>query len=344
VTSPDPPRASSSPESAPVACGARRDLLVSALAFGAGFPAFKWALGEHPLFGAGWLYLTAGLALTLWSRLGPRRPEPPLSRADLPWLLASIAAGGVIAPVAQVRGLSLLPAHVGALLSQVELVAAALLAVLFFGERLSPRRWLGVVVLLAAGLLCAGLLDAAATGTAPPLEGVLCVSLAGVAWGFDTNATRRIAHRDPAAIARAKGVVGGGAVVLFAVANDGWPSEGGARLFAGGALVGVVISGAALMLFIRSLRGIGAASATAVFVVVSTFVGVLGAAVFLDERVSFWVAPAAVLIVLGTGLVTSGPEPAPPGASPAARADPAAPVERPAGNEPSPLRSPPRAP
>jgi drug/metabolite transporter (DMT)-like permease len=297
----DPPPATdgSAPAAPPASAFASAlVLLAAAVGFGATYPAVKATLGDRPLFGAGWLYLSSGLGLFALRLVRPRSSEPPLTRADLPWLAGAIACGGVVAPIAQVHGLALLPAHTGALLSNLEIVFTAVLALAFFGERLSPSRWAGVAALLAGGVLAAGGLER------PSLGGFLWFTLAYLAWGLDNNLTRRIAHRDPAQITRWKGLVGGTVTIAAALVLFGRPAGMGPREWLGGAAVGFVGYGLALVGFIRGLRRFGAARAAAVFIVVSTFVGVLGAAVFLGEPLSPYIAAAGVLILVGTPLVT----------------------------------------
>ena len=301
LSPPDPPLATgaSDPAALPARGGAAvLSLLAAAVGFGATYPAVKAILGDRPLFGAGWLYLSSGLGLAALRLILPRSSEPPLARADLPWLAGAIACGGIVAPIAQVHGLALLPAHTGALLSNLEIVFTALLALAFFGERLSLARWAGVVTLLVGGVLAAGGL------ARPSLGGFLWFTLAYLAWGLDNNLTRRIAHRDPVQITRWKGLVGGSLTIAASLVLLGWPAGMGPWQWVGGAVVGFVGYGLSLVGFIRGLRRFGAARAAAVFIVVSTFVGVLGAALFLEEPLSPYIAAAGVLIVVGTPLVT----------------------------------------
>jgi drug/metabolite transporter (DMT)-like permease len=301
LSSSDPPlpTSASDPARSPASGGVSAlTLLAAAVGFGATYPAVKATLGDRPLFGAGWLYLSSGIGLFALRFVLPRSSEPPLTRADLPWLAGAIACGGVVAPIAQVHGLSLLPAHTGALLSNLEIVFTALLALAFFGERLSLARWAGVVALLSGGVLAAGGL------ARPSLAGFLWFTLAYLAWGLDNNLTRRIAHRDPAQITRWKGFVGGSVTIAAALVLFGWPAGMGLREWVGGAAIGFVGYGLSLIGFIRGLRRFGAARAAAVFIVVSTFVGVLAAALFLKEPLSPYIAVAGLLIVVGTPLVT----------------------------------------
>jgi drug/metabolite transporter (DMT)-like permease len=85
--------------------------LASAVLFGASAPFAKLLLGStDPQLLAGLLYLGAGIGLAIGqagrSALGVGMSEAPLRRADIPWLIAIIAFGGVIGPLLLILGLA----------------------------------------------------------------------------------------------------------------------------------------------------------------------------------------------------------------------------------------------
>jgi drug/metabolite transporter (DMT)-like permease len=85
--------------------------LASAVLFGASAPFAKLLLGStDPQLLAGVLYLGAGIGLAISqvgrSVLGATASEAPLRRADMPWLAAIIAFGGVIGPLLLMLGLA----------------------------------------------------------------------------------------------------------------------------------------------------------------------------------------------------------------------------------------------
>jgi hypothetical protein len=88
--------------------------LLAALLFGASAPAAKGLLpGTAPQLLAGLLYGGSGGGLLLYW-LGRRQArdglETPLGRPDLPWLAGAILAGGVVAPLLLMLGLTRTPA------------------------------------------------------------------------------------------------------------------------------------------------------------------------------------------------------------------------------------------
>lgn len=100
--------------------------ILAALLFGLNPPLSKLLLGEvDPIMLAGLLYLgagvTQGLVLTLSA---PRRGrEARLDRADVPWLVGAIFAGGVVGPILLLFGLRQTPAATASLLLNFEVVA-----------------------------------------------------------------------------------------------------------------------------------------------------------------------------------------------------------------------------
>jgi drug/metabolite transporter (DMT)-like permease len=94
--------------------------LGAALLFGAGIPFAKLLLGQvSPWLPAGLLYLGSGLGLAAWR--GMRSSTMPrLTGAEMGWLAAAILAGGMVAPVLLMWGLSHMPASGVALLLNAE--------------------------------------------------------------------------------------------------------------------------------------------------------------------------------------------------------------------------------
>src|ERR1044072_3965111 len=93
--------------------------LLSAALFGASTPLAKLLLGStSPLLFAALLYLGAGIALLVWLR-GRLKPIAP---ADVPWLVAAIAAGGVVGPALLMFGLASTDGATASLLLNLEAV------------------------------------------------------------------------------------------------------------------------------------------------------------------------------------------------------------------------------
>jgi drug/metabolite transporter (DMT)-like permease len=122
--------------------------LASAVLFGASTPFAKLLLGAvDPWLMAGLLYLGAGLGLAAvhLARAALRLPavEAPLRRADLPWLAAVVAFGGVAGPLLLMSGLARTDAASAALLLTLEGLATMGLAWVAFRENVDRRLLLG---------------------------------------------------------------------------------------------------------------------------------------------------------------------------------------------------------
>src|SRR5690349_16999049 len=101
--------------------------LGAAVLFGAGTPSAKLILGQaDPWLVAGLLYLGSGTGLWVY-RLLTRHPRVTLQPGEFKWLAAAIGAGGVLAPILLMYGLSRMSASSASLLLNAEGVFTALL-------------------------------------------------------------------------------------------------------------------------------------------------------------------------------------------------------------------------
>src|SRR5581483_5812636 len=115
--------------------------LASAALFGVSTPAAKLLVGAvHPVMLAGLLYCGAGIGVAVLRRVWPAlpgraaAPEVALARAQLPWLGASIVAGGLIGPALLILGLARTDAATASLLLTLEGAATVLIAWFIFHE------------------------------------------------------------------------------------------------------------------------------------------------------------------------------------------------------------------
>ena len=132
--------------------------LASAGLFGASTPFAKHLLGSvDPWMMAGLLYLGAGLGLAAvhLSRTALRLPavEAPLRRADMPWLALVTVAGGLLAPLLLMFGLSFTDAASASLLLNLEGLATMGIAWLVFRENVDRRLLLGAFAILSGAVL-----------------------------------------------------------------------------------------------------------------------------------------------------------------------------------------------
>src|SRR5262245_48111791 len=134
--------------------------VLSAALFGAATPASKWLLATlTPFQLAGLLYLGAALVT---APVALRTLDVALLRGEsgrrniVRMLLASLC-GGVLGPVALLTGLELAGAASVSVFLSFELVATAVIGVVFFHDHLSLPGWIGVGMgVAAATILSAG--------------------------------------------------------------------------------------------------------------------------------------------------------------------------------------------
>ncbi|MEO6824309.1 MAG: DMT family transporter [Nitrosospira sp.] len=269
--------------------------LAAAFLFGMGTPVAKLLLGPaDPWLLAGLLYLGSGLGLALWWLLRKARPAH-LGSGETKWLAGAILAGGIVAPVLLMWGLSRMPASSAALLLNAEGVLTALLAWFVFHENFDRRIAVGMAMIVAGAIVLTGSADAGFDSVLPPLA----VLGACLGWAIDNNLTRKVALADAAFIAMVKGLAAGTTNVVIAwLLGATLPSA--AVVMSAGA-VGFLSYGLSLVLFVVALRHLGTARTGAYFSI-APFVGALVAIPLLGEPMSIRFMVAAALMAGGVWL------------------------------------------
>lgn len=264
--------------------------------FGASTPLAKLLLVDmNPWVLAGLLYLGSGVGLGLYRGLWRRRATTRPARGEWPWLLGAILAGGVVAPVLLLVGLTALPAAEASLLLNAESVFTALLAWFAFHENVDRRIALGML-LIVAGAIVLGWPETLGFSTPWPMLAVLGACLA---WAIDNNLTRKVALADASWIAQVKGLVAGAMNLGLALSSGAlWPEP--SRL-AGALLLGWLAYGVSLSLFVIGLRQLGSARTGAYFGV-APFFGAVLAVPLLGEAVNGRLLAAGGLMALGVWL------------------------------------------
>ena len=269
--------------------------LGAALLFGAGTPLAKALLGTvNAWLMAGLLYFGSGAGLMLYRALR-RVPTVHLRSDEWPWLAGAIAAGGVVAPVLLMYGLTRMPASGASLLLNGEGVFTALIAWFAFRENFDRRIALGMAAIVAG----AAILSWPGHARFGQIWPALAVLGACLGWGIDNNLTRRVSLTEATWIAAVKGLVAGAVNLLLAIAL-------GSRLppplnIAGALLVGFFAYGVSLALFVLALRGLGTARTGAYFSV-APFFGAIVAVVFFDEPLTLPLMIAGGLMAFGVWL------------------------------------------
>jgi drug/metabolite transporter (DMT)-like permease len=160
--------------------------LLAAILFGASAPTSRVLLGSlTPFQLAGFLYLGAALGVVPFvvrrGRTGERAQVSAKNRLRLAF---AVLSGGILAPVLLLFALQLTSAGSVSLLLNLEMVATAILAVAFFGEHLGRRGWIGVSIIVAAGVLLS------LGGGRPGLLAGTLAACACICWAWTTTSLR----------------------------------------------------------------------------------------------------------------------------------------------------------
>jgi drug/metabolite transporter (DMT)-like permease len=189
------------------------------------------------------------------------------------------------------------PAGIGAISNAMAVVFTALVAAMFFGERINSRQAVG----LFTGFVGVVVLASGKTAGASVWPAALAGTFAALLYGFGGNLLRRqLGGLPTSAVAAATLVSASLLLAPFAIAT--WP-QGHIPLLSWGCgiLLGVLCTGIAYVFYYRLIQRIGAPRASTVTYLVPLF-GVLWAWLLLGEPLTLSMAIAGALILGGVGL------------------------------------------
>ena len=212
-----------------------------------------------PTMVAAFLYLGAGIGVGTMMLIRYERKCPSsedrLHRCDIPYTAAMVVLD-IAAPILMMYGLKTCSAANTSLLNNFEIVATAIIALLFFGEAITRRLWTAIAFVTAASILLS--LDDSSIGEALNFSrGSLLVLGATVCWGLENNCTRQIADRDPMEIVTIKGFGSGlGALAIAFAVGEHLPDWKHLAIIL---LLGYVAYGLSIYCYTYAQRTIGAA-------------------------------------------------------------------------------------
>ena len=276
--------------------------LMAALFFGASAPISKLLLGDvPPVLMAAFLYIGSGTGISLiklYQRFSSNQKEAGIKRPDVLWLAGAIISGGILAPILLMISLKNTPASTASLLLNFEGVGTTLIALFFFRESISRRALAAISAITIASIF----LSTSFGSDWGMSLGALGVLLACVLWGVDNNFTRNISAKDPLTIVAWKGLVSGSFSLLLGLAL-------GQRLPAlltilSILLLGFISYGLSTMLFIYSMRGLGAARTSALYGT-APLAGVLLSIVIFNDPITVLFGVAALMMVAGALLLAN---------------------------------------
>ncbi len=248
--------------------------VLAAMLFGVSTPFSKILLDDiQPLPLAALLYFGCGFGVLIF-KLGKllfqskKETEAGITKKDIPWLAGIVLTGGVTAPIILMFSLKGTPAATASLLLNFEAVSTAFIAALFFKESLGKRIWISVALITVAAII----LTWSSSGDWGFSMGAVGIIAACILWGADNNLTRCISSKDPLTTTVIKGF-GAGVVslILSLVSSAHFPSVPSLLL---ALALGAFSYGISIVLFILSMRNMGAARAGAFFAT-APFIGSL---------------------------------------------------------------------
>ena len=254
-----------------------------------------------PTLMAGFLYLGAGIGMGIIALIRraskKQQTELALTKSELPYTVAMVALD-IAAPIFLLMGLEATSAANASLLNNFEIVATAVIALMIFKERISPRLWAGIVFVV---LSCA-LLSFEDISSLRFSYGSLFILLACVCWGFENNCTRKLSSKDPMQIVVIKGLGSGiGSLIIgFALGekiSEIW------SIFAVIA-VGFVAYGLSIFFYVYAQRNLGAAR-TSAYYAIAPFIGALLSLIIFAEIPKYTYIIALCLMVVGAWLCAS---------------------------------------
>lgn len=254
----------------------------------------------NPLVYASMVYLLAALAST---PLSYKTRGFQVLRRDWPLILAITSLGSIVAPVLFFTGLEQTTASDTAILSNSETIFTVIFALIFFKEKLRSRGYLAVILVITGMVVVTTNLQFTDLLSDIKKEGNLLIILSMVAWALDNNISKIAAqHVDIPRLVQLKGFIGGGVLLVFALAIKMTvgitPAEIPNLL-----LVGIVGFGLSLYLFLNSLKRIGTVKTMLIYST-GTIFGILFASTFLHEKIGWYQLVAIAFMLTGIYIAT----------------------------------------
>ncbi len=266
--------------------------LAAGMLFGVATPISKVLLKQLNSFQlAGLLYLGAALASLPYVLKHHKKEIQWIKTTDRKRAIVGIVIfGGLLGPLFLLVGLNLAASSSVSIWLNMELVATAILGVIFFKDHLDKPAIIGVLLTFAAGVIVT-IQDG--FGNLVP---AIFVTLACFSWGIDNHLTAIVDSASPKMITFIKGLFAGSTNLLIGsiIAGKGYPLQ-----FLGVALlVGIVSYGLSIILYVTSAQQLGATRSQILFST-GPFWGILVAFIVLGEPVSAFSIAAVVLLALG---------------------------------------------
>ena len=128
---------------------------MAALFYAVNVPCAKYLLADaSPTFMASFLYFGAGIGVGIMYifTFNKEQPTERLEKKDLPYTVAMVVLD-IAAPILLMMGINIGSAANASLLGNFEIVATTLIALVFFGEKISWRLWVAIALVTCASVI-----------------------------------------------------------------------------------------------------------------------------------------------------------------------------------------------
>lgn len=251
-----------------------------------------------PTLMAGFLYVGAGIGITFIALIRKMKKyetkELKLTKSELPYTIAMIILD-IAAPIFLLFGLNATTAANASLLNNFEIVATAIIALIVFKEKISPRLWFGIFFIT----LSCGILSFEDVSSLHFSYGSLFVLLSAICWGFENNCTRKISSKDPLQIVLLKGIFSGiGSLIIGLYIGERTSSLW--SIFAV-LCIGFIAYGLSIYFYVYAQRLLRAAR-TSAYYAVAPFIATILSLIILREIPDITYYFALVLMIIGAWL------------------------------------------
>ena len=269
--------------------------ILAATLYAINVPLSKLLLSHiSPTMMAAFLYLGAGVGLLIYGfiekLMGKSAKRESLTKKELPYTIAMVVLD-IAAPIFLMFGIKVSSSANVSLISNFEIVATSVIALVVFKEIISKRLWLAILLVTAAS----SILSFEGSAAFEFNSGSLLVLGACLCWGMENNCTKMISNKSSIEIVVIKGTFSGlGSLVIALIMGERFPTVEWILCVL---LLGFVAYGLSIHFYIMAQKDLGAAK-TSAYYSIAPFLGVAFSLILLSERpkIQFYVGLLIMII------------------------------------------------
>lgn len=276
--------------------------LLSALFYSLSIPLSKIILNNNvsPVYLGAFTYLGAGIGFLIWNFILFFKKdvffENSITIKELPYaiLMVILDIGAIILLMI---GLANTNSANASLLSNFEIAATSIIALLIFKEQISKKLWCAIILIIIASII----LTTQDIGCMNFSFGSILVLLAYLCWGAENNCTRVLSNKNNQQVTIIKGIFSGlGSLIIAYILKHPVPNI---TYILAILLIGIVSYGLSVNMYIHSQKYLGAAK-TAAYFSTAPFLGVFFALFILKEKPLFSFYPALLIMFLALFIIS----------------------------------------